>query len=355
MARIALVAALLSSTLGTGQEHYLEGRRLLDTRRGDAMRASVGELEAAVRADPAHARAWTALAEAWALLALYSIDDPLVGLPRAREAVGRALELDDSLADAHAVLGLVRYLYEWDFAAAEASFRRALELDAAHAEAAHWYAMMLAATARADESLARLDQALAVEPDSPLLVTKRGTLLTAAGRLDEAAAQLELARERFPEYAFARRESGFLALRRHATSGERADLEAALGHFRRADELAGGDSKARAGVAFALGVLGRREEAEQVVATLVETDDGSSFVSPMIPALAHLGLGLGGREHALDELERAESLRDPGLVYLGIKPGFESLYDEPRFIALARRIGLPSPRLVPAAPRNERP
>lgn len=323
------------------QRHYVEGRRLLDTRRSGPMLASIGELEAAVAADPEHALAWAGLAEGSALLGLYSLVEPASTLPRARQAAEQALELDDGLAQAHAVLGLVRYLYDWDFRAAEESFQRALDLDSDYAPAAHWYAMMLAATARYDEALRRIDQALAAGPDSPLLVTKRATLLTAAGRYADAETQLEQARSRFPDYPLVEREWGFLDLRRHAAGGRSPLLEEAVDHFRRAAELAGRGSKAEAGLAYAYGRLGRRRDAEAILAEL-DAAAATSFVAPMTRALA--ALGLGHRDQALTLLERAEELHDPGLVYLCIKPGFESLYDVPRFRALAARVGLPPPR-----------
>jgi len=324
------------------QRHYVEGRRLLDSRRSEAMLQSIGELEAAVAADPEHVLAWAGLAEASALAALYSLAEPGTTLPRAREAAERALALDESLPQAHAVLGLVRYLYDWEFDAAEESFRRALDLGADYAPAAHWYAMMLAATARYDEALQRIDQALGADPDSPLLVTKRATLLTAAGRFAAAEAHLEGARARFPDYSLVEREWGFLELRRHAAGEGARRLEEALAHFRRAAELSGGASKADAGLAYVYGRLGRQREAEEILAAL-DVDAASSFVAPTVLALAHLGLG--DRAQALTLLERAEEVHDPGLVYLCIKPGLESLYGEPRFRALAARIGLPSPRL----------
>jgi tetratricopeptide (TPR) repeat protein len=183
---------LLALVLGTGPEIpearavYDEAIALWTTRTEEGLSKSLDLFEKAARIDPGFARAHAGIASASCLLALYGYRAPSAVMPRGRDAALQALRLDDSLAEAHASLGLVRYLYEWSFEEAERSFARAVALDPGYSSAHHWYAMMLMATRRFDESLVQIDRAIALEPGSPLYRAKRETIERAAGRLDEA-------------------------------------------------------------------------------------------------------------------------------------------------------------------------
>jgi tetratricopeptide (TPR) repeat protein len=158
------------------------------TRTEDGLSKSLELFAKAARIDPKFARAHAGIASASCLLALYGHRAPSEVMPPARDAALEAIRLDDSLAEAHASLGLVRYLYEWNFGEAEKSFERALALGPGYSSAHHWYAMLLMATRRFDESLEQIDRAIALDPESPLYQEKRETILRAAGRLDEVEA-----------------------------------------------------------------------------------------------------------------------------------------------------------------------
>lgn len=270
--------------------------------------------------DPGFAEAHAGAADASCLLALYGYEAPSKVMPEAREAALEALRLAPELAKAHASLGLVRYLYEWSFAEAEKSFEKAIALDPSYPSAHHWYAMMLMAKGRYRESLEQIERARVLDPDSALYDAKKGTIFMAAGKLDEAEAHLRAALERRPGSPLARRELGLLEL-------VRGRPEKALPLIDSSEPAHG----------LVLGVLGRKTEARKMLAAL-EDLESTEYVSPIDFAL--IRLGLGEKDRALDELERAFERRDAALVYLRRAPGLQALHAEPRFLDLLERIGI---------------
>jgi serine/threonine-protein kinase len=310
---LLLVALLLE--IPEARAIYDEALVHWKTRTEEGLSTSLDLFTRAARIDPEFARARAGIASASCLLALYGYRAPTEVMPKAHGAALEAIRLDDSLAEAHASLGLVRYLYDWNFTDAEKSFERALMLDPGYSSAHHWYAMMLMATKRFEESLREIDRAFALDPESPLYSTKRGTILMAAGRLDEAEAHL-----RRLDSGLARRELGFLAL-------ERGNLEKAKAGLDPDDASYG----------LVLGLLGERDKTREMLDAL-KREESTSYVSPI--AFALLYLGLGEKEKALDELERAYEMRDSALVYLRSEPGLSSLRSEPRFRLLLEKMGL---------------
>ena len=323
--RNLLLALLLAGVPVEGSENQ-EARALYEkavasfqTRTREGLTESRLLFQEAAALDPRFAEAHAGVADASCLLALYGYQAPSEVMPKGREAAMEALRLDPTLAKAHASLGLVRYLYEWSFEEAEASFEKAMSLDPAYPSAHHWFAMMLMATGRYEESLEHIGKARALEPESALYDVKRGTILMAAGRLDEAEAHLQAVLERRPGSPLARRELGLLEL-------VRGRPEAALRLLDSSEPAHG----------LILGLLGRKSEAQKMLATLRDVES-SGYVSPIDFALVYVGLDEKGA--ALDELERALEMRDAALVYLGTQPGFAPLRSEPRFQDILNRMG----------------
>jgi tetratricopeptide (TPR) repeat protein len=290
------------------------------TRTREGLSESRVLFQEAAALDPSFAEAHAGVADASCLLALYGYEAPSTVMPGARESAMEALRLDPELAKAHASLGLVRYLYEWSFADAEASFEKAIALDSAYPSAHHWFAMMLMATGRYDESLAQIERAMDLAPESALYDVKRGTILMAAGKLDEADAHLRSVLERRPGSPLARRELGLLELVRGRLQEARQYLDASEPAY-----------------ALVLGRLGRKSEARAMLEALRDVAS-SAYVSPIDFALVHVGLG--ETEAALDELDRAFEEKDAALVYLRTQPGLAPLRSEPRFQDLLKRMGL---------------
>lgn len=340
MSRLSVPGVVLLLLLGPADEDLL--------RRADSefdSRSFAGLLEAerlyeeVIGLDADDPRGHAGLAATRCLIALYSIASPREALTGAKEAALRAVELAPELSAPQAALGLVAYLMDRDWNEAELRFVRSLDLDPGNASGGHWYAMFLTSQGRYSESLAVLDRALQAAPDSLLLQTKRGTILTAAGLFDEAASQLEKVTRESSSYALAWRERGFNEL-------ARGRPEAALPFFAQAVALAGGASSSSGGLAHTLARVGKSQEAKGILDDLLDRSQ-SEFVPGMYLALIYAGFD--DREAALDWLESAERQGDPGLVYARVKPGLESLHDEARFIALMGRLGLPDPERFPVA------
>jgi serine/threonine-protein kinase len=309
LAVVLLAAPAHAEELPEARALYERAMASFQTRTEDGLRESLRLFDEAAALDPEYASAHAGVADASCLLALYGFAAPKEVMPRARASATDAIRLDDGLAEAHAALGLVRYLYDWDFAAAERSFEKALALDPDYATARHWYAMMLMASGRYDESLLQIERAIALDESSALYDVKRGTILMAAGNLDEAERHLRGAAARHPNPSLAERELGRLELLRGRP-------EEALLHLD-SDEVTRG---------LVLGLLGREREAREILLGLEEAE---GYVSPIDIALVRVGLD--ENEKALDALERAVEGRDSGLVYVRTEPGFESLRSEPRF------------------------
>ncbi|REJ77197.1 MAG: hypothetical protein DWQ36_17460 [Acidobacteria bacterium] len=324
-------------------------QRLLASRAGENLLASIDDFERLL-ADPEltevqRAVAAAGLAEASALVGLYSLLPPAETMPRAEQAAAQALELAPEDARTHAVQGLVRYLWSWDFDGAAVSFERAISLDPGLSTAHLWWAMMLSAEGRHDEALQRVEEGRAASGyASRLLETKTVTLLVAADRLEQARVQVAAVLEAHPEVALGHRELGLLELAAAEGTQVEADpearrrhLEAARDAFVRAGELSGGDARSTAGLAHAAGKLGERERAEAAIAELDQRAT-REFVPPLYQALARLGLD--DRSAALDLVEQALEIRDPGLVYLRTRPGLRSLDGDPRFERVAAAVGI---------------
>jgi tetratricopeptide (TPR) repeat protein len=298
---------------------YEKGLASFQTRTREGLVESRLLFQEAVALDPGFADAHAGVADASCLVALYGYEAPSRVMPGAREAAVEAIRLEPSLAKAHASLGLVRYLYEWSFAEAEASFEKAIALDPAYPPAHHRFAMMLMATGRYEESLEQIEKAIALEPESALYDVKRGTILMAAGKLDEAETHLRAVLDRRPQSPLARRELGLLELLRDRPQAASSLLDSSEPAY-----------------ALVLGRLGRTSEARSMLTALRQVES-SGFVSPVDYALIHLGLE--EKEAALDELDRAFEMRDAALVYLRTQPALAPLRSEPRFQDILKRMG----------------
>ena len=314
----------------SAEELYARAVELFESRQASALAESADLFEKVIRLEPRHALAFSGLAANSCLQALYSLAPPREVMPRARRSAAAAVELDPGLAQPYASLALVAFLFDWDWRRAEELFLRSFEKDPTYAQARHWYAMLLTARRRFDEAVEQIDEAQRLDPGSRIITVKRGTVLTAAGHFASAEEQLRLAIERFPRMALPWRELGFLRLRQ-------GRLEDAVENFERAAGLGGGASKSSGGLGYVYGRVGREEESWAILEDFVERSQ-SSFVPPLYVALMYVGLD--EPETALDWLEKAMEIRDPGLVYLGVKPGYESLQGGVRFQELLRTVGM---------------
>lgn len=252
-------------------------------------------------------------------------------IPKAKAAAARAIEIDDSLAEAHNSLAFVKLNYDWDFSGSEAEFRRALELNPGYADAHHWYAHCLIAVGRREESLAESKRALELDPVSPIMSVHLGWLYYQLHQYDLASAQLARTLELEPNDGLGH---WYLGLVREQ-QGRYAE---ALDAIRRGRNLLQGNLIVQADEGHALAVSGRKAEAGAALRDLL-TLSPTRYVNPVEVALVHIGLG--HVEEAFQWLDRGVDKRSDLLVYLNVDPRFDPIRSDARFAALVRRVGLP--------------
>jgi eukaryotic-like serine/threonine-protein kinase len=304
-------------------EAYLRGRFYLD--RGELEQARV-QFEQAGRIAPDWAPPRVGLANYYTSLPFFTDVPPAEVLPKARAALARALELDETLAEAHAANAYIRAYYEWDWRAAEQEFRRALELRPSYADAYFSYSRFLASRRRLDEAIAQLGRAVELDPLSLPLLANRALLDYFAGRYDEAGGRL---REILKSDSTDVTSKWGLALVAEQ-QGRPGEAIAIL------EPISGTSFNRRSSLGHAYAAAGRRTQARSVLAGL-----RAAAIRSYVPSywFALLHAGLGQRDSALRYLERAYEERSTVLAYLLIDPRLAPLRDDPRFQALARRLG----------------
>jgi tetratricopeptide (TPR) repeat protein len=304
-------------------EAYLRGRFHLE--QGELERART-MFEEAERLAPDWAPPLVGLANYYTALPFFSDVPPAVVLPKARAALEQALALDETLAEAHAVSAYIRAYYEWDWHAAEREFRRALELRPSYADAYFSYSRFLASRRRLDEAIAQLTRAVELDPLSPQLQANRALLDYFAGRYDAAGQRLrEILRT---DSADAVVHWG-LALVAEQQGRPREAIKIL-------EPISAGTLNRKSSLGHAYAVSGNRVGARRVL-TELHAEAAQHYVPAYYFALVHAGLG--ERDQALRYLERAYEERSTVLAYLLIDPRLASLRDDPRFLALARRLG----------------
>ncbi len=304
-------------------ESYLHGRFYMDAGELERARAM---FEQAERIAPNWAPPYVGMANYFTTLPFLSDVAPAEVLPKARAALVQALALDETLPEAHAVNAYIRAYYEWDWRAAEQEFRRALELRPSYADAYFSYSRFLASRHRLDEAIAQLDRSAELDPLSPSLLANRALLDYFAGRYDVADRRL---REIMQSDSTDVTVKWSLAL----VDEQRGRLDEAIAILEPISAVSN-NRKASLGHVYAL--AGKTAKARAVLSALHAAAD-HSYVPSYWFALVHAGLG--ERDQALRYLERAYEERSTVLAYLQIDPRLATLRDDPRFIALAQRLG----------------
>jgi DNA-binding winged helix-turn-helix (wHTH) protein/TolB-like protein/tetratricopeptide (TPR) repeat protein len=306
---------------------YLKGRFTSSTHTEERTRKAIEYFNQAIETDPNYALAYAGLADAYyGLSELYL--PPKEAMPKARAAAMKALEIDESLAEAHTSLALVKTFYEWDWSGAEREYQRAIELNPNYAMAHEWYGWHLALTGRHDESIAEVRRAQQIDPVSIDINWSLGVVFYFARQYDKAIKQLQTTLEMDSTHRLAHFHLG-------ASFFQKGMYEEAVAEFEKEKLLAGGHLSAALGYTY--GVTGRRDEAEEILRGLKERSK-RHFVSSNSIALVYTGLG--EKDLAFEWLEKAYQERSELMTWLKVDPRLDSLRSESRFTDLMRRVGL---------------
>ena len=309
---------------------FLRGRFAWNQRSAAALPEAVRYLEQAVARDSGFARAWAALADAYVLVVPYAGWSREETWPKGRGAAHRALALDSTLAEAHTALAYGTMIYDWDWDAAEASFRRAIAADPDYATAHHWYADFLAGRGRLDESLRAMQRAYELEPLSRIIGAELGWIHSLRGRTEEAKAQLRRTLAIDPNYPHAHLILGLILVAEGRHAEGIVELEKAI-------ELGGDYDPANGALVTAYAGSGDRATALRLLAELEEGVRQGNF-GPFALAVAYAGLG--NHDQAIAELHRAIDQRDIFLPEVFFDPVLHPLRGDPRFRGVEERMGL---------------
>lgn len=312
---------------------YLKARYLWHKRTEKDLYASIAEFQRALASDSGFALAHAGLADAYALLGIWGFEPSHSAFGMARRAAERALELDDTLAEAHACLAEVLKDYDWDWPAAEREYQRAIAINPTYSIAHHWYSQLLVSLTRYTEAAEQIETARRLDPLSPAINAYVPYIYLAARDYTRAMQEGERAVELEPHSPLAHWQFGRACL----FAGE---MRRAIEELDTASRLAHRRPMWEAELCFVRARVGDKSGAVAIldeIATLAR----SSYVSPYDFAVCHAGLGNSGE--ALNFLEQAFRERVMRIMAIG-DAEFDSLHYEPRFEALVERLRLPSRR-----------
>jgi TolB-like protein/tetratricopeptide (TPR) repeat protein len=312
-------------------ESYLKGRYFWNKRTADGLKAALAYFKQAIEEDPKYAKAYSGLADTYALLGdwQYAVMTPKEAFPEAKAAAIHALELDNTLGEAHNSLAFVLDGFDWDLDAGGREFQRAIELNPGYATAHHWYAWHLTLLGRFDEALAEMRKAENLDPLSLIINADLAELLGLAHSYDDSIRQSLKTIEMDPNFALAHNQLAQAYLQKHMYAEAVAELQKAV-------ELSRDSPTCIANLARAYVASGKREEAVKLLNTLKKrSTTGYSNASE----IAMIYASLGDTDQAMNWLEKGfEERFNPGVL---LRPGFDPLRSDPRFQNLLRRIGLP--------------
>lgn len=310
---------------------YLKGRYYwLNTRTEDGIQRSIEYFNRAIEVDPSYALAYTGLSDSYVVLGLSYIVPSIDILPRAKAAAIEALAIDDSLAEAHASLSLIKLFIEWDWISYERENKRAIALNPNYATAYYTYAQYLMAMGRFDEAIREAKRAQELDPLALDINAIVGWSYYFARNHEEAIKQFRKVIEIEPEYFQAHRRLGMALL-------QLQQYEEAVAAIQKARDLAVNNVEELAYLGYAHAVSGQSKEALRIISEL-EVESKSRYISPYLMALIYVGLG--ENDLAIEWLGKAYEARAVNLIWLNVEPIFDSLRLDTRYPPLLQRIGM---------------
>jgi serine/threonine protein kinase/Flp pilus assembly protein TadD len=318
---------------------YLKGRYFWNRRSAADVERAIECFSQAAESDPQFAAAFSGLADCYVILGVYGNHKPEDLFPLATEVARRALAINPGLAEAYTSLGSIRAIYDWDWTGAETDFEKAISLNPQYSTAYHWHAShCLIPLGRFSQARAQIAIAREKDPLSLPILSTAGLIAYFERNPDEAIAEYQRCVEMDPHFGL-----GFYFLgQAYEQKGAYADAIAALD---RSLTL----TRDRAEVIAALGhvhaMAGNQVEASRLLRQLQERTR-TEYVSPVL--LAQILLALGEREQAITHLQQAQQIRATDLVWLKVRPAFDSIQQDPRVVEVRNAIGLGDQAEVPA-------
>jgi TolB-like protein/Tfp pilus assembly protein PilF len=310
-------------------ELYLKGRYFWNKRTGTDLLRAAEQFKAAIEKDPQYALAYAGLADSYVIMPAYAAASPELAIPQAKAAALKALELDATLAEAHASLAMSLFLYDLDFRGSAAEFEKAIALDPNYATAHHWYGnATLPALEQWDRAYAEADRALQLDPLSLIINADRGGNFIIGRRYDDAVAALRKTLQMDDRFAYP-----------HTMLGQalqlKGDLNGALAEYSKAVQLDPDDTGILAFLGAAQARAGKRAEAENILARLTESAK-TRYVSNYSFAL--VWLGLRDKQKAVERLELSYRNREGDANFVHIDPLLDDLRGDPGFDALVQKV-----------------
>jgi DNA-binding winged helix-turn-helix (wHTH) protein/TolB-like protein len=326
--------AIRSTTDPEAYNDYLKGRFFWNKRTVEGYNSGIGYFQQAINLDHDYAPAYAGLADCYSLLSEYNGASPGESFAAAKQAANSALEIDESLAEAHTSLAYVLVNYQWDWNGAEREFKRALDLNPNYATAHQWYAEYLMAMGRPDEAQAELERALVIDPLSLIINAEQGLPFFARHDYDHAIEHFRRAIDLDPNFLM-----GHVYLRiAYEFSGQ---PEKAFAEMLAVATLNGRSLPAIPAMKEAYGCCGLAGVWKREVAH-VQAQRRETYFSPYVIAQGYARVG--DKDNALSWLEQAYKERDRYMIFLGRERDsyFASIRSDPRLVDLLRRMGLPS-------------
>jgi serine/threonine protein kinase/TolB-like protein/Tfp pilus assembly protein PilF len=312
-------------------EDYLKGRYWWNKTTEEGMHAGIEYFQQAIEKDPSYALAYAGLADSYNFLALFGFVPPKEGYPKAKEAALKALEIDDTLAEAHTSLAFIKTMYDWDWAGGEREFQRAVQLNPSYAPAHMWYgAMALRKTGRHEEAIAEQKRALELDPLSLLTNMALGAEFLSARQNDQAIEQERKTLEMDPNFITARLFLGYAYLQKSMYREGTAEFEKALA-------ISPGNAVLLSGLGQVYALAGRRAQAQKVLEQLSELSKQKYIPSW---SSAPIYAALGDKDKAFEWLGKSYAERSIGTTDVKVSPIYDSLRSDPRWADLLRRMNL---------------
>lgn len=326
-----------STTHTEAYQLYLKGRYHWNKRTDEGARRAIDYFHQAIEKDPGYALAYVGLADSYLLSELLPARERY---PKAKAAAQKALEIDETLGEAHASLAAIKNWYDWDWPGAEIEFRRAVELNPNYPTAHHWYGEFLANLGRFDESIAEYQKALEIDPLSLAISSDLGMVYYQARQYDRAVEHLKKTIEMDPNYV---RTHFYLA----QVYEEKGMFEEALAEWEKGNLLEGDSpselAQGREAIRNAFRLSGARGYWRMRLEIVKEEARRSKHVyfAGNATNMAQLHARVGERDRAFEWFEKVYEEREPSLLWLKVAPDCDNLRSDPRFTDLLRRVNFP--------------